>query len=87
MALVLLGGCRSLAPPHVVPEMPVPPAYPEEYAGGEAGTRATAIGWRDFFADPRLAALVDAALAGNRDLAVAVAQIEQARGLYRIQES
>ena len=43
------------------------------------------IGWRDFFADPRLDALIAAALVHNRDLAVSVARIEVARGFYRIQ--
>ena len=49
------------------------------------GTRAVDIGWRDFFADPRLEALIEAALVHNRDLAVSVARIEEARGFYRIQ--
>lgn len=88
LALALLGGCRNLAPPHVRPELPVPPAYPAEYAGGgESGTRAAGIGWRDFFADERLEALLAAAFAYNRDLAVAVARIEEARGFYRIQDA
>ncbi len=87
LALTLLGGC-SLAPPHVRPEMPAPQAYPDEYAGDvERGTRAAEIGWREFFEDPRLEALIAAALTHNRDLAVAVARIEEARGFYRIQES
>jgi multidrug efflux system outer membrane protein len=87
LALTLLGGC-SLAPPHVRPEMPAPQAYPDEYAGDvERGTRAAEIGWREFFVDPRLEALIAAALTHNRDLAVSVARIGEARGLYRIQES
>ena len=45
------------------------------------GTRAVDIGWRDFFRDPRLETLIAAALEYNRDLVVAVARIEQARGL------
>jgi multidrug efflux system outer membrane protein len=88
LAFSLLGGCRQLAPPHVRPGLPVPQAYPEEYAGGvESGTRAAEIGWREFFEDERLEALLAAAFENNRDLAIAVAQIEQARGFYRIQEA
>lgn len=87
LAFALVGGCQ-LAPPHVRPELPTEPAYPAEYAGEVTlGERATEIGWRDFFEDARLEALVAAALARNRDLAVAVAQIEEARGLYRIQNA
>jgi len=87
LALALLGGCQ-LAPRHVRPELPAPPVYPAEYAGDVSlGVRAVEIGWRDFFEDARLEALVAAALTNNRDLAVAVAQIEEARGFYRIQNA
>jgi multidrug efflux system outer membrane protein len=43
---------------------------------------AADIGWRDFFRDPRLQALVSLALANNRDLRVAVQRVEEARGLW-----
>lgn len=43
------------------------------------------IGWRDFFADARLQQLIAAALANNRDLRVAVLNIDKARAEYRIQ--
>jgi multidrug efflux system outer membrane protein len=88
LTLALLGGCRQLAPPDVRPGLPTAPAYPAEYAEDvKPGERATELGWRDFFEDPRLEALIKAALSQNRDLAVAVAQIEEARGLYRIQNA
>lgn len=81
---VLLAGCQ-LAPDHVRPALPTAPAYPVYGDSVVIGQRAADIGWRDFFADPRLAELVAAALERNRDLAIAVAQIEEARGIYRIQ--
>jgi multidrug efflux system outer membrane protein len=80
----LLSGCQ-LAPDHVRPGLPTAPAYPVNGDSVVIGARAVEIGWRDFFADPQLQQLVAAALERNRDLAVAVAQIEEARGLYRIQ--
>ncbi|WP_114953631.1 efflux transporter outer membrane subunit [Sphingosinicella terrae] len=84
---LLLAGC-NLAPPHQRPDLPAPSDFPADYSGDvELGRRAAEIGWRDFFADPRLASLVEAALQRNRDLAVAVARIEEARGLYRIQRA
>lgn len=87
LAATLLSGCQ-MAPEHVRPELPTAPAYPQGYAGDVAiGQRAAEIGWRDFLADPQLAALVGRALTHNRDLAVAVAQIEEARGQYRIQRA
>ena len=88
LALALcLGGCQTVRP-HVRPDIPTPPAYPAEYAGDVTlGERAAQIGWHDFFEDARLQALVAAALTRNRDLVVRVAQIEEARGLYRIQNA
>jgi multidrug efflux system outer membrane protein len=74
----------NFAPQHSRPALPTPVAY-DASAGANVGTRAVDIGWRDFFPDPRLGALIEAALAHNRDLAVSVARIEVARGLYRIQ--
>lgn len=86
-AAVLLSACQ-LAPRHERPEPPVAPAYPDEYAGDPTvGTPAPILGWRDFFADPRLKALIGIALERSRDLSIAVAQIEEARGLYRVQRA
>ena len=83
----LLNAC-SLAPRHVRPELPTPARYPESYVDDPtAGARATELGWRDFFTDPRLEALIATALKHNRNLVIAVAQIEEARGQYRIQRS
>lgn len=83
----LLGACQ-LAPPHARPALPTAQDYPTSYAGDVVlGRRAVEISWREFFADPQLEAFVATALERNRDLAVAVAQIEEARGLYRIQDA
>ena len=83
--LPLMSACQ-LAPKHVQPPLPTPGAY-DPGTAPTTGTRAVDIGWRDFFADPRLEALIDAALLHNRDLAVSVARIEVARGFYRVQDA
>jgi multidrug efflux system outer membrane protein len=58
-------------------------------SGAEAPSRtaqaASDIGWRDFFIDAHLQQLIALALANNRDLRVAVLNIERARAAYRIQ--
>jgi multidrug efflux system outer membrane protein len=95
MAIALLGlgaGACNFAPPHARPALPTPQAYPAEYARDPArdsvtGMRAASVGWRDVIQDPRLEAVVAAALTNNRDLAIAVAQIEETRGLYGIQRA
>ncbi len=87
MLALLLAGCQ-LAPPHSRPDLPTAPAYPAQRPADAApGAAATAIAWQDFYADPRLRALIEAGLQRNRDLAVATARIAEARGLYRIQQS
>jgi multidrug efflux system outer membrane protein len=86
--LVAVAGCGRLAPRHVRPQLPTPPEYMSASdSDAAAGTPATEIGWREFFRDPRLDALIAAALQHNRNLAISVAQIEEARGLYRIQNA
>ncbi|HEU4719929.1 MAG TPA: TolC family protein, partial [Gemmatimonadaceae bacterium] len=83
LALALLSACR-FAPAHVQRPLPTPETYVVPGAPA-AGARAVDIGWRDFLPDPRLDALIEAALRNNRDLVASVARIDLARGLYRIQ--
>ena len=84
----LLAGCANFAPPHVRPALPTAEAYPAAFPGDVApGQRATEVSLAQFLVDPRLEALVAQALVRNRDLTVAVARIEEARGLYRIQNA
>lgn len=74
----------NLAPQYRQPIVPVSATYPEAVAG----TRTAAeIGWREFFGDEQLKAYIAAALINNRDLAQAVARVEQARAQYRIQDA
>ena len=84
-ASVLLGGCASMVPLYETPALPVSPQYASHTAG--QGVSAAAIGWRDYFADPQLQALLAQALENNRDLRTAVLQIEQARAVYGIQRA
>lgn len=86
LAATTLAGCVNMAPKHERPPLATASDYPAEFAGDATlGQRATNIAWSDFIVDPRLEALIAQAVERNRDLAVAVAQIEESRGLYRIQ--
>ncbi|MDO9368018.1 MAG: efflux transporter outer membrane subunit [Sphingopyxis sp.] len=88
LAATTLAGCVNMAPPHERPALATAPDYPAEFAGDVTlGHRATEVRWQDFFADPQLEVLIAQAIERNRDLAVAIAQIEEARGLYRIQDA
>lgn len=46
-------------------------------------TTAAAVSWRTFFTDPKLAALIDTALANNQELQIALQEIEIARNEVR----
>jgi multidrug efflux system outer membrane protein len=88
LAAGVLTGC-SLAPTYMRPEAPVATAFPEAVAtpGAQTGRNATDIGWREFFPDQRLQALIDSALVNNRDLRTAALRIEEARAQYNIQRA
>ncbi|MFZ0270149.1 efflux transporter outer membrane subunit [Caulobacter sp.] len=90
LAASALSAC-TLAPKTVRPALPVTNAWPiAQYNQGAAnGSTASAadLGWRDVFIDPRLQGVIDLALANNRDLRVAVLNIEQSRAQYRIQRA
>ena len=83
-AALLLAGCANLAPIYERPTSPVPAAYPGATADSTAAAQAD---WQEFFSDARLRELIDLALKNNRDLRVAVLNIEQARAQYRIQDA
>ena len=90
LAAFLLSGCVSLEPKYAHPAPPVPAAWPtgEAYKPTEQGeTPAADIGWRDFFTDPKLRAVIEMATAQNRDLRVALINIQAARAQYVIQRA
>jgi len=83
-AALLAAGCASMAPTYERPAAPVADAFPD--AGG-AGTPAAQTDWRAYFGDPRLARLIEIALADNRDLRVSVLNIETARAQLGVTRS
>ena len=77
----------TLEPRYRAPALPVPDQWPIPSAQSSVNVVASDIGWRDFFLDTRLQQLLGLALANNRDLRVAVLNIEQARAQYRIRRA
>lgn len=87
---LVVSGCSTLEPRSTE----VAPAIPAQWPGtATAGAVTTApmevadIGWRDFFVDPRLQTVITQSLENNRDLRVAVLNVERARAQYRIQRA
>ncbi|NWO96531.1 TolC family protein, partial [Escherichia coli] len=65
-----------------------PPGWPAGDAYLKADEAALpSVTWQDIFKDPRLQKLIGQALANNRDLRVAAANIAAARAQYRIQRA
>ncbi|GIZ50211.1 efflux transporter outer membrane subunit [Noviherbaspirillum aridicola] len=84
LAAGVLSAC-SLAPRYERPAAPVATAFPAEPLPVTAAAGVSAdTGWRQFFQDPRLQALIESALQNNRDLRTAALRIEEARAQYNI---
>ena len=90
LAMALASGC-ALQPVYQRPALPVPGAYPTgaAYAAPDQdkGPAAADTGWRDFLPDPRLQRLVELGLHNNRDLRVAMLNVEKVRARYRLAQS
>jgi multidrug efflux system outer membrane protein len=80
-----------MAPEYARPAAPVPAAWPNGPAYKEAkGANPKPVAdtpWQEFFVDPQLRKLITLALENNRDLRVAVLNIERSRAQYQIQRS
>jgi multidrug efflux system outer membrane protein len=88
-AATRIAGC-SLTPELVRPAAPVAPEFPPHAAAAPGLTPARPavdIGWREFFPDARLQALIASALENNRDLRTAALRIEEARAQYNVQSA
>jgi multidrug efflux system outer membrane protein len=84
--LLALAGCGMLTPTYERPALPVASSYPE-IAAHAGGVAATKISWQHYFADARMRQLIELALANNRDLRVAVLNIEQARAQFQLRRA
>ncbi len=83
-AALTLAGC-SLAPAYQRPAAPVAPAFPQGDAyPAPAEGALPSVSYRDVFRDARLQALIGQALAENRDLRVAAANLAAARAQVRV---
>ena len=98
LALIALTGLSActLAPHYQRPQSPVPDRWPSDAPEAAAPTQAVSpvptlavsvdqIGWRDFFTDPRLQRLIEIALENNRNLRIAVLNVEASEAQFRVQ--
>lgn len=80
-------GCTTLtmAPDYKRPDAPIAETFPGVDAIADEAVRLS--DWRSFIADPALTKLVETALENNRDLRIAMLNVERARALYRVQRA
>jgi multidrug efflux system outer membrane protein len=87
-ATALLGGCISMAPRYHRPAASIPPVWPRGAAyppAVPAAQDAADLGWREMFVDPKLQSVIELALADNRDLRIAVINVQAARAQHQVQ--
>lgn len=77
ITLAWLAGCSQI-PAYQRPAAPVP----QQFVADMPTTDAAALpDWHTYFPDPALHTLIEAALANNRDMRIALARVEEARAL------
>jgi multidrug efflux system outer membrane protein len=84
LALALLlanvSGCGTLNTKLSIPEKKIPASYPNQ----KNAITIAHINWRQYFDDPHLIQLIDAAIASNIDLQMALQRIEVARSSVKL---
>ncbi|WP_172271222.1 efflux transporter outer membrane subunit [Caulobacter sp. RHG1] len=86
IASTAVGAC-TMAPRYERPAMPVAQTWSTPAPEPTGSVSAADLDWRQVLLDPRLQGVVDLALQQNRDLRVAVLNIEKARAQYGIQRA
>jgi multidrug efflux system outer membrane protein len=82
VTLMILSACQ-LAPEQNKLALPVPDAY----ASGTNQAQVSPLKWQQFFNDKKLQALITQSLEHNKDLQIAVLNVQRVRGLYQIEDS
>lgn len=88
-SLLTLSACMNLAPEYVRPDAPVPAGWQAKVQGNAPADAAAApeTAWQSVIVDAKLRQVIALALDNNRDLRVALANLEKAQATYRIQRS
>ncbi|MFI3410682.1 efflux transporter outer membrane subunit [Citrobacter braakii] len=86
-AVFVLAGC-SLAPDYQRPTLPAPQQFSlSQNALVSAPVGYQDTGWRSFFVDSQVKALIGEALVNNRDLRMAVLKVQEARAQYGVTDA
>jgi outer membrane protein, multidrug efflux system len=86
VTIAALSAC-TMEPHYSRPAAPVASTWNGNAAAAADKTDVADLGWKQFFPDPVLQRLIDLALANNRDLRVAVLNVQATQAQYRIQRA
>lgn len=87
-SVITLGLIAATSSCSFIPELgKIPSPVAGDFPGNTGGSVPADIAWQKFFTDPRLRRIVQASLENNRDLRVAVLNVEQSRAQYSISRS
>jgi outer membrane protein, multidrug efflux system len=89
--VIFLDGC-AMIPKYAQPQLPVPAGFPRAEAYLDdlyaQGTRpVTDLRWQDVFRDKKLQKVIEISLENNRDLRLAILNVERARALYGVAQA
>ena len=82
LTLAALSGCQ-LAPEQQNLALPVPETYSVQTEQATVNT----LKWQQFFSDKKLQVLINQSLEYNKDLQIAMLNVQRVRGLYQIENS
>ncbi|BEM50728.1 hypothetical protein SME17J_42220 [Serratia marcescens] len=82
LLLIALSGCRAVGPDYARPQNALPESWGEQAGGG-----ALPVAWWSIFNDVSLSQLVQRTAAGNLDLQLATARMQQSRALLGVTEA
>ncbi|ANU66411.1 efflux transporter outer membrane subunit [Turicimonas muris] len=87
ISVLIATGC-TMAPVYERPESPVAPTFPQGAAYEDlAFSTAPLPTWDTFFTNAKLREVINTALTNNRDLRIAILNVEKARAAYGIQRA
>ncbi|MDY0042265.1 MAG: efflux transporter outer membrane subunit [Desulforhabdus sp.] len=91
LLLAILFGSCSFAPEYRKPSAPVPDTWPagpaySKVRADDAVPFAKELTWQEFITDRHMQEVIEMAIAYNRDMRVAVLNVQRARALYGIQK-
>lgn len=93
LAAAGLAGCMQMAPRYERPAAPVPEAFADAAVTSPVGAAspgsilAADLPWPQYFTDPALRGLIERALQNNRDLRIALGNIDVVRAQYQVRRA